>query len=99
MLEMLLALDTSKATGPEGISAPMLKKPEKSITPSFTRLVQLSLFQSTIPKCRKQAIVLSSFRKGDKIDFGNYRPVSFLKIASKICKELIFQTSLILLKR
>ena len=37
--EMLLSLDTSKANGPDGISAKMLKCTALSITPSLTQVV------------------------------------------------------------
>ena len=42
-LDILKSLDTSKATGPDGISCKMLKETADSIAPSFTRLLQLSI--------------------------------------------------------
>ena len=41
-LEILKSLDTSKVSGPDGISCKMLKEIEYSIAPSFTRLLKLS---------------------------------------------------------
>ena len=40
-LEILKSLDTSKASGPDGISCKMLKETAYSIAPSFTRLLKL----------------------------------------------------------
>ena len=74
-LEILKSLDTSKASGPDGISCKMLKEAAYSIAPSFTRLLKLSFSTATVPKCWKQANVLPIFKKGDGSDFGNYRPV------------------------
>ena len=38
-LDILKSLDTSKASGPDGISSRMLKETAISIAPSFTRLL------------------------------------------------------------
>ena len=48
-LDILKSLDTSKATGPDGISCKMLKETADSIAPSFTRLLQLSLSTAKVP--------------------------------------------------
>ena len=90
-LDILKSLDTSKATGPDGISCKMLKETANAIAPSFTRLLQMSLSTATFPSCWKQANVLPIFKKGDRSDFGNYRPVSLLNICSKVCQKIIFK--------
>ncbi len=93
-LEILKSLDTSKATGPDGISCKMLKETAASIAPSLTRLLQLSLSTYKVPDCWKQANVLPIFKKGDKSDFGNYRPVSLLNICSKVCEKNYFSAAI-----
>ena len=35
--------------------------------------------------------MLPIFKKGDRSDFGNYRPVSLLNICSKVCEKIIFK--------
>ena len=90
-LDILKSLDTSKATGPDGISCKMLKETADSTAPSFTRLLQLSLSTAKVPSYWKQANVLPIFKKGDQSDFGNYRPVSLLNISSKVCEKIIFK--------
>ena len=67
-LDILKSLDTSKATGPDGISCKMLKETASAIAPSFTRLLQLSLSTATFPSCWKQANVLPICKKGDRSD-------------------------------
>ena len=46
---ILLALDKSKATGPDGISATMLKCTATSIAPSVTWLFNLSIQSGKVP--------------------------------------------------
>ena len=48
-LDILKSLDTSKASGPDGISSRMLKETTISIALSFTRLLQMSLSSATFP--------------------------------------------------
>ena len=46
----LSSLDPSKATGPDEISAQMLRQTADSITPSVTELLNLSLRYGCVPK-------------------------------------------------
>ena len=51
--DLLASLDVSKASGQDGISARMLKHTACSITPSLTKLFNLSLQTATIPSTWK----------------------------------------------
>ena len=42
-MEMLLSLDTTKSSGPDGISATMLKQTAGSIAPGITKLMNMSI--------------------------------------------------------
>ena len=53
ILEILKSLDTSKASGPDGIRCKMLTETAYSIAPSITRLLKLSLSTATVSKCWK----------------------------------------------
>ena len=70
VLDVLKGLDMPKATGPDGISAKMLKKTAVSIMPSLTRLIWLSLSSCKFPTIWKQANVSPIHKKGDNSDFG-----------------------------
>ena len=48
--ESLLALDTTKATGPDGIPCRLLKETARQIAPLLTQLYNLSLLQGVLPK-------------------------------------------------
>ena len=91
VINILKSLDCSKATGSDGISAKMLYSTAKLIAPSLTKLIKLSLSISKVPIIWKQANVLPLFKKDDKSDFTNYRPVSLLNITSKVCEKVVFK--------
>ena len=61
------------------------------IVPSITKLINLSLSTAKVPKSWKQANVIPIFKKGDKDDINNYRPVSILSCVNKIMEKIVFK--------
>ena len=58
VLEMLCTLDTSKATGPDGISAAMLKATVECITNGITALFNKSIESGEVPKDWKVSAIV-----------------------------------------
>ena len=88
VLELLLALDTSKANGPDNISAKMLKSSAVSIAPVLTKLLNLSITTGKLPSAWKTCVVPIP-KTENKSDAKNYRPISLLSITSKILERHI----------
>ena len=87
--ELLSSLDTSKASGPDNISARMLKETARSIAPSVTNLFNHCLRNGTLPYMWKCSHVVP-IPKGKGMDqVGNYRPISLLSILSKVLETHI----------
>ena len=76
---------------PDGISPKILKEAGSTIAPSLTRLINLSLQTSKIPKLWKQANVVPIHKKGKKELLANYRPISLLPVPSKILERVVFK--------
>ena len=91
VLDLLMSLDTSKATGPDGIGPKLLREAGPSIAPSLTRLINLCLDSAQVPQMWKHANVMPLFKKGDASQLNNYRPVSLLPCASKILERIVFK--------
>ena len=89
--DLLKCVDPSKATGPDGISPRLLKEAGIAIVPSLTKLINLSLSLSKVPRRWKLAHVIPLFKKGEKSDPNNYRPVSLLSCVSKILERVVFK--------
>ena len=81
--DMLLSLDTNKSIGPDGISPYFLKWGVQKLAPSLVSLFNYSLVTCQIPNIWKTAHVIPIFKKGDKQELSNYRPVSLLSVVSK----------------
>ena len=85
-----MALDPTKATGRDGISAKMLKNTAYSIAPSLTKLFNLSLTTGILPLAWKKSSVVPIPKNQKLSDPSNYRPVSLLPILSKILERHVF---------
>ena len=82
-------IDTNKATGPDDISGRILRECSKEIAPSLTCLFNMSLSLGKMPENWILANITPVFKKGDKGQCENYRPISLLCIASKVFERVI----------
>jgi hypothetical protein len=89
--DILKSLDTNKAYGVDGISPRLLKMVSAEITPSLTKLFNMSLHKGIFPDIWKQANVMPLFKKGKHSDINNYRPVSLLSSISKVFEKVVFK--------
>ena len=86
---LILSLDVSKATGADNISARMLKGTVSSITPSLTKMFNLSIKTGSFPQSWKCARVVPIPKGGDLSNPTNYRPISILPIVSKVLEKYV----------
>ena len=87
---ILNSLDTSKATGPDGLPARILKECSNELAPSLCRIFNMSLSTGVVPDSWKEANVVPIHKKGNTECVTNYRPISLLCILSKILERCIF---------
>ena len=73
--KLLSNLNVSKSAGPESVRPVVLKELSQVITPVITIIFQSSLDSGTVPSEWKKAQVCPLFKKGDKTDLANYRPI------------------------
>ncbi|KAK3092025.1 hypothetical protein FSP39_024520 [Pinctada imbricata] len=87
--KLLQQLDPHKATGPDEVSSRLLKTVAKQITPALTLLFQASLNQGKVPDDWKAANITPLFKKGDRSNPSNYRPVSLTSVCSKTLEHIV----------
>ena len=87
---LISSLNISKSTGADGISARMLKQTIHSITPSVTKLFNLSLKSGIFPDDWKFAKIVPIPKSGDLTNPSNYRPISILPLLSKLLERHVY---------
>ena len=89
VIKLINDLPLSGATGSEAISTSMLKFSAAEVTPILAKLFTIFISMGTFPPQWKTAIVTPIFKKGNRADITNYRPISILSPISRIFEHLI----------
>jgi hypothetical protein len=85
----ILKLKADSAPGPDGITPKLLKSIVNSVTTPLTIIFKKSIETGEIPKDWRMATVVPIFKKGQKKDPANYRPVSLTSIPCKILEKIV----------
>ena len=100
---LLNGLNINKVSGPDGLSARVLKECSSEIDPILSLIYNESFALGTVPDDWRQANVAPVFKKGEKYDAANYGPVLLTciccktlehKIVSNMNKHLAFESIL-----
>ena len=91
VIDVLGNLKLGKATGCDRISHSMLKATRQSVCKPLAILFNLSLSKAVFPNLWKKATVLPLYKKGDKHDVSNYRPVSLISCVGKVFERVVFK--------
>ena len=86
---LLARLDISKATGPDGISARVLKECAKELAKPLSQLFALCFSCGVQPESWKTANVVQIHKRSSRSVLKNYRPVSLLCIMSKVMETIV----------
>ena len=89
VLKQLSSLRLDKSTGLDGISPRFLKDGADSLVDPVAHIINLSLTSEIFPSSFKKARVKPLYKKGSRLEVGNYRPVSILPVLSKILERAV----------
>ena len=89
--DVLGILKLGKASGPDTISHQMLKYTKGTVCRPLTLLFNSSLRAQKFPNLWKKATVLPLFKKGDRHNVSNYRPVSLISCVGKVFERVVFK--------
>ena len=87
--KLLTNINENKATGPDNIPGKFLKMLAPEMSNIYTKLFQTSLDQGKVPDDWKTAKIMPIFKKGQKSNPSNYRPVSLTSITCKLLEHII----------
>jgi len=89
IVNKLEALDTEKAIGPDNIAAHILKNCAVELSKPLELLFNKSLQDGSLPQAWKNANITPIFKKGDRTNPINYRPISVTPITVKILEGFV----------
>ena len=87
--KLLKGVDPRKASGPDQIPCHMLQELHEELAPVFTALFRNSYQSGSLPAVWKAAWISPIFKKGDKCEASNYRPVSLTCVACKLLEHVL----------
>ena len=76
--------------GPDKIPISIIKKNIDILSPILTHLCNLSLRTGIFPAIHKKGIITPLYKKNDKYDISNYRPICALNAMSKLLERIVF---------
>ena len=82
----LCKLNIYKASGPDGVSARVLKERGSESAPVLAQFFNESLAQGAVPDDWRQTNLYLVFKKGEKYEAANYRPVSQQNLRTYNCQ-------------
>ena len=91
IVKLLKELDPEKASGPDGVSARLLKECADEVANTLVLLFTASMHQGRIPNEWKHATISPLFKGGNKnrSKAENYRPISLTSVCCKIMEHIV----------
>ena len=87
--KLLANLNPRKASGPDKLPCRLLKELAQELAPALTILYNKSLSTGEVPAIWKHAIVQPVFKKGDRSQACNYRPISLTCVCCKLLEHIV----------
>ena len=98
IIDIVSHLKNKKSSGVDNINNFILKGIIPFIVDPLVHIFNLSFLNGEVPNVMKIAKVIPLFKKGDKQDVNNYRPISLLSSLSKVLEKLIHKRTVAFLK-
>ena len=93
VLDKLQNIEKSKAAGPDDVSPDYLKEMAQQIAKPLQRIFTTSLETAKIPVECKNSSITPLYKKGDRSQVSNYRPVNLTSVTWKIMEMLLRDTT------
>ena len=85
----LSGMKVGKSTGLDDVSSRFLRDGADFLIEPIQHIINMSILTEVVPDKFKEARVKPLFKKGSRLDPGNYRPVSILPVLSKVLERAV----------
>ena len=82
-------MNSSKSVGSYRIPTNILKLSSPVLSKPLVKLINFSFSEGTFPELLKFANVIPVFKKGDNLDYNNYRPISLISNIDKLIEKVV----------
>ena len=89
MFNLINELDSNKGCGPDHMSVDTVKKNIHNLSYILTEIFNRVISSGVYPESLKIAKVIPVYKGGDKMDIGNYRPISMLSVFDKLLEKVL----------
>ena len=90
IVKLLNNLDISKAAGPDNIPNSVLKLAAEQLAQAILHFIfKQSYEQGYLPEDWRKANIAAIYKKGDKSDPANYRPISLTSVCCKLMEHIL----------
>ena len=87
---IIVSLNAGKATGANSIPNFLLKEFKEELKKPLAIITNMSFITGQFPTKGKEAHIIPSYKKGDKLECSNYRPISLLSNISQIIEKAMY---------
>ena len=88
--EIINKISNGKAAGPNSVPNDILEEYKDILKVPLTIIINISFMTGRFPKQCEIAHITPVYKKGDKLDTSNYRPISLLSNISKIIEKIMY---------
>ena len=89
---LLLNLDSNKSPGPDSMTTIFLKKCADEVSPILQVIFTQSMNSGTLPDDWLSANITPVYKKNDRANVSNYRPISLTAICCKVMEHIIYHS-------
>ena len=86
---LIKEMNTSKSVCPYSIPTNILKLSCSVLSKSLVKLINFSFFDGIFPDLLKFVNVIPVFKKGDNLDYNDYRPISLISNIGKLIEKIV----------
>jgi len=89
VIKIIKSLKNKNSAGYDNLSNRMLKREPHVFARLIVNLINESLEEAIFPNCLKTAKIIPIYKKGDKTNLNNYRPIALLPVLSKVFEKVV----------